>query len=162
MSNARRHLGFLAVTLLVIFVAGRIYRATRPTSPEDALEPLKEELALLRSAADSCTRRYGIVEARFRGHESRVDSLRDEVRRYEALSPSGVPGTEYPEYLEVFDAYNEALPEWEARADSVRVQFERCRSLTTQHNALADSLRAQLVEIGLWPREAAPVGQPEG
>lgn len=155
MTEAKRHIGFMIFIALVILAAGRIYRATRPPTPEELLAPLQDELALFRAAADSCNARYAVTEARFRSIDRRVDSLRALVLRYEGMDPEGVPGDRYPEYLEAFDAYNEAVPVWEARAESVEVEFGRCRLMTEGHNELADSLRRQLVEYGLWPADSA-------
>ena len=154
MSQARRHIGFMIFASFAILVAGRIYRMTRPPTPQELLMPLQEELAAFRMAADSCNTRYGIVEARFRAVDHRVDSLRAVVIRYESMDPDGVPGEEYVEYLEAFDAYNETVPEWQIRADSVELLNGRCRLLTEGHNELADSLRTQLVEHGLWPSDS--------
>ena len=136
-------------------MASYAFRTTRPPSPEEQLAPLQEELALFRAAADSCNTRYNVTEARFRAIDHRVDSLRAVVLRYEGLDPAGVPGEEYAEYLEAFDAYNETVPEWQSRADSVEAEFDRCRLLTEGHNELADSLRTELVEFGLWPADSA-------
>jgi hypothetical protein len=154
MSQARRHIGFMIFASFAILIAGRIYRITRPPTPQEILAPLQEELAAFRSSADSCNTRYGIVEARFRAVDQRIDSLRGVVLRYESMDPAGVPGDQYAEYLEAFDAYNEAVPEWEVRADSVELLHARCRLMTEGHNELADSLRTQLVEYGLWPSDS--------
>lgn len=156
MSQARRHIGFMIFASFAILIAGRIYRATRPPTAQEQLRPLQEELAAFRAAADSCNRRYGIVEARFRAIDQRVDSLRAVVARYESLDPDGVPEDRYAEYLDAFDAYNGAVPVWEARADSVEAAHARCRLLTEGHNELADSLRTRLVEMGLWPSDSLP------
>ncbi len=137
-----------------ILIAGRVYRMTRPPSPQELLAPLQQELASFRAAADSCNTRYGIVEARFRAIDQTVDSLRQVVLRYESMDPAGVPGEEYAEYLEAFDAYNESIPVWEARADTVERLNGQCRLMTEGHNELADSLRTQLVEYGLWPSDS--------
>jgi hypothetical protein len=151
MSSPRSQITFMIVAAALILVASRVYRATRPPSPSEQLAPLREELALFRAAAASCNDAYAVTEADFRLYEARVDSLRQAVRHYEALDPNGVPGEEYPEYLETFDAYNEAVPEWEARTDALEAQRDRCRSLTEQHNALADSARGRLIDLGRWP-----------
>lgn len=154
MSQARRHVAFMIFASFVILAAGRIYRATRPPSPEALLAPLQQELAAFRAAADSCNRRYSVVEARFRAMDRRVDSLHAVVLEYEGMHPDGVPGDQYAEYLEAFDAYNGAVPVWHARADSVQEVHARCRLLTEGHNELADSLRTELVEYGLWPSDS--------
>lgn len=165
MSSPRSQITFMIVAAALILVASRVYRATRPPSPSEQLAPLREELALLRAAADSCTDAYAAMESRFRTYEARVDSLRRAVRDYESLHPDGVPGEEYPDYLETFDAYNEAVPHWEARTDSLEAQHDQCRLLTERHNALADSARGRLIELGRWPDdtlsppEAATAGE---
>jgi hypothetical protein len=154
MSQARRHIGFMIFASFAILIAGRVYRMTRPPSPQELLAPLQQELASFRAAADSCNTRYGIVEARFRAIDQTVDSLRQVVLRYESMDPAGVPGEEYAEYLQAFDAYNESIPVWEARADTVERLNGQCRLMTEGHNELADSLRIQLVEYGLWPSDS--------
>lgn len=141
----------MIVAAALILVASRVYRATRPPPLSEQLAPLREELALMRAAADSCNDAYAVMEANFRVYEARLDSLRQAIRDYESLDPNGVPGEEYPEYLETFDAYNEAVPEWEARTDALEAQRVRCLPLTEQHNALADSARGRLIDLGRWP-----------
>jgi len=154
MSQARLHIGFMIFASFAILVAGRVYRMTRPLTPQQILAPLQTELAAFRAAADSCNTRYGIVEARFRAIDQEVDSLRGVVLRYESMDPEGVPGRQYAEYLDAFDRYNESVPIWEARADTVERLNGQCRLMTEGHNELADSLRTQLVEFGLWPSDS--------
>lgn len=160
MSSPRSQIAFMIVAAALILVAGRVYRMTRPPSPSEELAPLREELALFRAAADSCNAEYEALEEDFRRYEARLDSLKNAVREFESLDPNGVPGEEYPEYLEAFDAYNEAVPEWEERTDSLESRRARCESLTEQHNALADSARSRLIELGRWPSDT--VGGPPG
>ena len=157
MSSPRIQLTFMIVAAALILVAGRVYRATRPPPPAQELAPLREDLAVFRAAADSCNDAYALLEEDFRLYEARVDSLRQAVRDYESHDPNGVPGEEYPAYLETFDAYNEAVPEWEARTDSLETQRDRCRSLTERHNALADSARGRLIDLGRWPDDTLGV-----
>lgn len=158
----------MIVAAALILVASRVYRATRPPPPAYELAPLRQELALFRAAADSCNDAYAVLEADFRRYEARVDSLREAVRDYESRDPDGVPGEAYPEYLETFDAYNDAVPEWEARTDSLATQRDRCRSLTERHNALADSARGRLIDLGRWPDDTSGLpptpseGEPDG
>jgi hypothetical protein len=57
------------------------------------------------------------------------------------MDPRGVPADSYEAYLETFDAYNDAVPGWSERADTLQAQWRRCRDVTEVHNQLADSLR---------------------
>jgi hypothetical protein len=104
---------------------------------------MRDTLAALRVAADSCMSDLAGEETRFRRFDAHVDSLRGRVRDFESLHPEGVPRERYQEYMTAFDAYNEAVPAWEARADTLRAHEAFCRSLAERHNALADSLRSR-------------------
>jgi hypothetical protein len=146
----------MIVASFAILVAGRVYRVTRPPTPSEELEPLRQELALFRASVDTCTSEYQELEASFTAYERQVDSLRQLIREFESLDPEGVPGDRYAEYLEVFDAYNNAVPDWDGHTRALEAQRSRCESLTVQHNSLADSARSRLIELGRWPEDTLP------
>ena len=110
---------------------------------------------MARLAVDSCRMNLSRAEADFRAYQDRVDSLRGRVRAYESLRPDGVPVDSFDAYMKSFGSYNDAVPAWKARADSLRGQWRHCRDLAVAHNQLADTLRNLLVEIGALPDSAA-------
>jgi len=73
-----------------------------------------------------------------------VDSLHAQLRALEDPSQGGVPQARYPEYLEIFERYNDSVAVWEARSDALRANDGACRELVVGHNALGDSLRQRL------------------
>jgi hypothetical protein len=101
-----------------------------------------------RVAADSCRNTLAYQEDRFRAFDRRIDSLRARVRAFESLDERGVPEEQYQEYLRHFDAYNDSVATWRARADSLRSTETACRSLVAAHNLLTDSLRERLEAEG--------------
>lgn len=105
------------------------------------MELLRQRLQQARFSVDSCRVSLAQEEQDFRRFDARVDSLRSEMEGFEDPALGGVPQDEYEEYLEVFDAYNEAIPAWEARADSLQTSEDICRALVERHNALSDSIR---------------------
>lgn len=113
------------------------------------VETLREELRVLRSAADSCQVALAQEEMMFRDYDRRVDSLREEVSDYESLHPDGVPADTYPVYLETFERYNRAVPAWRMQVDSLQAHWEACRERVDAHNVHADSLRLRLEALGL-------------
>lgn len=110
------------------------------------MELLRQRLQQARFSVDSCRVALAQEEQEFRRFDARVDSLRTEMEGYEDPSLGGVPQAEYEEYLGVFDAYNEAIPVWEARADSLQAGEDVCRALVERHNALSDSIRGSREE----------------
>jgi len=108
---------------------------------------LRDEVYRARVSADSCRNELAYEETLFRRFDEVVDSLRGEVRSYEALDERGVPEERYDEYLEQFEGYNDSVEEWERRAEGLRSTEQTCRALVTDHNALADSLRGRLTEL---------------
>ncbi len=127
----------------------------RYAEPRGRAEELRRDLRERRLAVDSCRMALSAEEARFRDFDERVDSLRERVRDLEALHPEGVPADSFRTYLEVFGSYNEAIPSWEARAESLQRGWEDCTAMVEEHNEMADSLRMLLVEIGELP-DGAP------
>jgi hypothetical protein len=116
----------------------------------DELTALRDRLAGLRVRVDSCQTELAREETLFRRFDLRVDSLRTVVRDFESMDAAGVPEERYAEYLEAFGRYNDAVPQWEERADTLRVHEAFCRSLAERHNALADTLRRGAAE---WEAE---------
>ena len=107
------------------------------------LVSLRDSLAGLRAAADSCASELARAESAFRRFDAEVDSLRRSVEEYEGLDPQGVPQERYREYMQAFDRYNASVGDWEGRADSLRAREAACRALVERHNTLADTLRAR-------------------
>ena len=105
------------------------------------MELLRQRLQQARFSVDSCRVFPAQEEQSFRRFDARVDSLRREMEAFEDPSLGGVPQNEYEEYLEVFEAYNQAIPAWEARADSLKASEDICRTLVERHNVLSDSIR---------------------
>ena len=134
-------MGLVVLALLVTgaLAVGRIVEQSRERA---RFEAMRERLGELRRDAEDCRLVLAREEDAFRRFARRVDSLRSAVRGYE--DDGGVPEEVYEEYLAVFDRYNEAVPRWEARADSLRDFEAECRALVETHNLLADSVRAVL------------------
>jgi hypothetical protein len=108
------------------------------------IEGLRTRLAELRSGVGACRAAVEREQSAFDRYRASVESLREEVREYEMLDERGVPADQYDAYLETFDQYNESLPGWQARADSLQAHDDVCRDLTVRHNETADSLRESL------------------
>lgn len=146
-SPAARVALLLGASAIVVFgvIGGRGFMERRAEVRE--FERLRSGLADLRVAAEECQAAVEREEQAFEDYQADVDSLRREVRALEALDERGIPADRYREYLEAFDEYNESLPLWEERGDSLRALSEECRAMVQRHNALADSLR-ELVEEG--------------
>lgn len=129
-----------AAVVLLALLGGR--RIVEHRGQVQELERLRSGLADLRADAEACQLAVRREEQSFARYRAEVDSLRREVREFEAMDERGVPAEAYEEYLEVFDDYNEAVPLWEERADTLRARELACRALVERHNALADSLQA--------------------
>lgn len=137
-------LGVVAgIALGVVGVRGFLERRSQITE----LERMRSGLGDLRAAAEECRIAVEREERDFEAYRSEVEELREAVRAYEALDERGVPEDRYEEYLETFERYNESVPEWEERADSLRAHSEACRALARRHNLLADSLRDFLADV---------------
>ena len=139
----------MAVGLLVVAVL--TWWTVEYVIPRREARDLREEVRDRRLAVDSCRMALSREQADFRAYDDRVDSLRTRVREYEGLHPDGVPADSFEAYMETFGRYNDAIPRWESRAESLRGRWRACRSLTDEHNELVDSLRDLLVEIGEIP-----------
>ncbi|MFW6080074.1 MAG: hypothetical protein ACODAE_10660 [Gemmatimonadota bacterium] len=143
----------LAVVLAAAIVVMRVL--TAPDRNQIRLAELSEELRDARAVADSCTVALEREEAEFQEFDRRVETLREIVNRYESTDPDGVPADVYESYLDAFDRYNEAVPEWRARADTLRAHWSACDSTVRAFNALADSLRPRIEALR---GEAGPSG----
>lgn len=108
---------------------------------------LRGEVAELRGEIHECQGALQVDEGDFRGVQTDVDSLQEQIGRFESLHPEGVPVDSYPHYMETVEEYNAALPRWTELSDSLETTWERCRVLTEHHNQLADSLSTLVVEI---------------
>lgn len=111
----------------------------------DEIAPLRDELRVLRAAADSCQASMEGEQLSMEVFDARLDSLRSRVRELESRDPRGVPADSYQVYLSAFDRYNDSVATWTARTDTVRARWTRCRSITEAHNTLADSVRRLLI-----------------
>jgi hypothetical protein len=140
--------GVLILALIALVIAGHAYLRSRPPGPRERLETLRAELQVLRLSVDSCQASVAAQDERFRTYDTRLDSLFERIEAYESLDPEGVPADSYALYLETFDQYNESVPGWSGRADSLRARWGACRTLTQSHNLLADSVRRILLELG--------------
>lgn len=131
-----------------------------PVSAEERLRVIRPELAGLRHAADSCLAAIRQEEESLLASDARLDSLRRRIAYYEGLHPRGVPADSYEAYLEVFERYNEGIPQQSAASDSLQANWLACTRIVERHNAMADSARALAEEAGLLeePADRVPVG----
>lgn len=144
----RAALGLLAaVGLTFVWVAWSDARERQRTVEQ--VRSLQADVYAARTSADSCRNELAWAEGQFRRFDEHVDSLRTEVRAFEALDERGVPAERYEEYLELFDGYNDSVAAWERRADELRAAEEVCRALVEGHNTLSDSLRRRIEAEGL-------------
>lgn len=147
-----------AIVAIVLALTGAVWLVRllgdEGAAREEAVQ-LRDSLRISRLRVDSCQVDLTREEMDFREHDERVDSLLERVRAYEAMDRRGVPGDSYPDYLETFDRYNASVEAWEARADTLRARWAACQERVLAHNALADSVRARLAELGYLPAEAA-------
>ena len=141
--------------ILTMFAVIVIVDLLTPIPPRERLRALRQEVAQLRAAADSCRSALEVEEAALVTDNARLDSLRQVVRHYEGLDPRGVPADSYEVYLDVFNTFNRGVPIQEAAGDTLRAHWQACLAIT-----LADSARAIAEEAGLLEdasaREPAP------
>jgi hypothetical protein len=133
---------FAVLLLLAVVALVRVARALREPS---AFTVLRDSVAVLRAAADSCRGAIGEGEARLQEYHQRLDTMRARVRGLEALHPRGVPADSYAVYMAAFETYNDSAAGWQERVDTLRAQLARCRAVTETHNTAADSLRSQVL-----------------
>jgi hypothetical protein len=134
-------LGALAVIVTAGLAGGSILEQNRFNRE---MELLRDALQHARFSVDSCKMSLAQEEYRFLVFDEFVDSLHSQLRELEDPSQGGVPQARYPEYLGIFDRYNDSVAVWEARSDALRATDAACRELVVGHNALGDSLRQRL------------------
>lgn len=134
----------LAAALVVVLGAIGARGLLEARAEVQVLEAMRDSLDDLRLAFDSCRYELGREEMAFQAFDRSVDSLREEIRRYEARDERGVAAAVYDAYLETFDLYNRSVGEWETKADALRASSEVCRELARRHNAAAETLRVEL------------------
>lgn len=152
--------GVLLTAVVVVAGAGALVERLEEASPEGQAraraEALRDRIREVRPRMRACVDGLERAEEEFRSQERRTNDLRARVESLEELDAEGVPAERYEEYLEVFEGYNESLPEWERRADAVQELSARCRALGEEHNRLADSLRRIVAESGIWEGDRMP------
>jgi len=131
-------LGALGAIIAVGLAGGSILERNR-FNQEMGL--LRDALLRARFSVDSCKMSLAQEEQRFLLFDEVVDSLHIELRSMEDPAQGGVPEAQYPEYLEIFDSYNDSVEAWDARAGTLRANEAACRKIIQGHNALGDSLR---------------------
>ena len=136
----------ISVIAFIIIVVADYFR---PIPPEVRMQALRHQVSELRAAADSCRSALEDEEARLRDSDARFDSLKSQIEYYEGLVPRGVPADSYDVYIEIFNDYNEGIPEREAAGERLEVNWEACRAITERHNQIADSAHALATELGL-------------
>ena len=149
-----RRAGVVGVGLILLFGAisgvGQLRERAEHAQVQATLDGLRVQIRSVRAELDTCLAGMEELEVEFRIQERTTEGLRYEIDSYEGLDERGVPASEYQAYLEVFDRYNESLPEWERRADALQAESLRCRELAEEHNRWTDSLRTFVVDAGLW------------
>ena len=56
---------------------------------------------------------------------------------------------QYPDYLELFDSYNDSVEVWEGRERRLRSAETACRETIEMHNSISDTLQTVLAEAGI-------------
>lgn len=141
-----RRVSWLVAGLMLLGVLS-LHRMARPPRPPDVTAPLRDTVLVLRTAAEACRAELDEGAAGFETFDTRLDSLNERIRELEAMDPRGVPADSYRVYLEAFDQYNDSIPGWSARADTLRARWARCTEVTRSYNALADSLRRLMTRL---------------
>jgi hypothetical protein len=108
------------------------------------IELLRGSIQAARFSADSCRMSLAYQEQELILFDERLDSLRARVQSYESVAQGGVMEEEYPEYLGLFQAYNDSVAAWQPRAEALQASDQACRALIEGHNTLSDSLRRRL------------------
>ena len=134
-------LGALAVIVTAGLAGGSILEQNRFNRE---MELLRDALRHARFSVDSCRLSLAQEEYRFLLFNEFVDSLHVELRELEDPARGGVPQARYPEYLEIFERYNDSVAVWEARAGALQATDGRCRDLVIGHNELSDSLKRRI------------------
>lgn len=145
--GARFWTGVFLVCVAIVGVVWAVTSLFDRSEELERVEAVREELRTRRAVVDSCRLAVSRREMEFDEYDRRVDSLRQRVERYESMAPSGVPADSYPMYMEAFESYNRAVPDWSARADTLQAHWRTCREAITEHNVVADSLRRLVEEL---------------
>jgi chromosome segregation ATPase len=160
----RRPLLLAAILVLVVGalaagveVVGRIIEDTPEARAQARAEEIRDEVRELRPRLRQCLDELDRLEGAFRAQERATEDLRTWVDAFEELDDRGVPRDRYDEYLDVFDRYNESLPEWERRAAELEEVSAACRALAEAHNLRADSLRGLLLDAGILDEDRLPL-----
>lgn len=143
-----------ALMLVGVVVAGVVITTawSRMIERQETLEEigrLRDDLYRARVASDRCRGSLQTSEAALRDLGLAIDSLRNRVDSFEALDRRGVPADQYPEYLELFDSYNDSVAVWESREGRLRSAETACRETIQAHNAISDTLQTVLEEAGI-------------
>ena len=125
--------------------AGSVLVRERNTARE--LARMRDDVRQARLEAEACRMELGLRQDAFLRLDARVDSLRGEVSRFEAMDERGVPRPEYDAYLDVVELYNRSVEAWESRAEALQLADTACRASVERHNHLADSLRGRLDDV---------------
>jgi len=146
--RARIALILVAIAVSVAAVEGGFNLLARRRTVHE-LRALGDRVYAARVSADSCRNELAYADRVFQRYDTLVDSLRREVRGYEAMDSRGVPREKYDEYLTRFHAYNDSVTSWHRKADSLKARQALCRRMAEAHNLLVDSLRRRLAEEGI-------------
>ena len=143
-----------ALTIVGAVVAGLVIVGawTRVLERQQTLEEiarLREDLYRARVAADRCRGSLQTSEAALRDLGLAIDSMRNRVDSFETLDRRGVPADQYPDYLELFDSYNDSVEVWEGRERRLRSAETACRETIETHNYISDTLQTVLAEAGI-------------
>lgn len=138
---------YLKIGILIVLVATLLgWGARRHLQRRAEILAFEEATTRLQDArlrADSCAITLGWEQEEFLHFDSVVDSLRLALQGFEDDDRGGVPEAQYPEYMTVFQAYNDSVAVWQARADAVQAAEAACRRFTEIHNVLRDSIQAR-------------------
>ena len=136
-----------------VSIVGQVVDNSRRAQAEELRDSVRE----VRADLNTCLDELDAKDRRFQSHQRVTSFLRNRVDELEGLDDRGVPRERYEEYLDVFDRYNEAVPEWRRLGDSLRVISTACRTLAQEHNERLAILTDFLEEEGLWDPDWTPV-----
>lgn len=145
----RKGLALLAIVITIGLVVTGASRLIERQATIEEINRLRTDLHSARVSADRCRGSLQTSEAALRDLGIAIDSLRSVVDSFETLDGRGVPADRYPDYLEVFDSYNDSVASWEGREQRLRTAETSCHSTIEQHNAISDTLQAVLAEAGI-------------
>lgn len=140
--------GVGSVAALALMITGASRVMERQNTVEE-INRLRTDLYRARVSSDRCRGSLQTSEASLRDLGLAIDSLRSLVDSFEALDGRGVPADQYPEYLEIFDSYNDSVASWEGREERLRTAETSCRMTIEGHNAISDTLQRVLAEAGI-------------